>query len=103
MLKISMNENDCRLQLVLEGKLVAPWANELKSFSQKAAAGRKSQELLIDLRSVTAISAEGEDVLLALMDLGARFRVSGVYMRQVMKHLSRRSRIAKETSGREKA
>ena len=103
MLKISIIENDHKRQLILEGKLVAPWTNELKKIGQKAAVDRDHRELIIDLRSVTAISADGEDVLLLLMDQGARFRVSGVFMRQVLKQLSRRSRLAKGTSGREKA
>ncbi len=103
MLKISIIENDHKRQLILEGKLVAPWTNELKNIGQKAAVDRDHRELIIDLRSVTALSAEGEDVLLLLMDQGARFRVSGVFMRQVLKQLSRRSRLAKGTSGREKA
>jgi anti-anti-sigma regulatory factor len=103
MLKISIIESDHKRQLVLEGKLIAPWTNEVKSIGQEAAVDRDHRELVIDLRSVTAISADGEDVLLVLMDQGARFRVSGVFMRQVLKHLSRRSRIAKGTSGREKA
>jgi anti-anti-sigma regulatory factor len=103
MLKISIIENDHKRQLVLEGKLVAPWTNELKSIGQKAPVDHQHCELVIDLRSVTAISADGEDVLLSLMDQGAKFRVSGVFMRQVMKQLSRRLRIAKGTGGREKA
>ncbi len=103
MLKISMIENGTKRQLVLEGKLVAPWTNELKNIGQQALFDGDHRELVIDLRSVTALSAEGEDVLAALADQGARFRVSGVFMRQVMKQLSRRSRLTKGTSGREKA
>jgi anti-anti-sigma regulatory factor len=103
MLKISIIENDRKRQVVLEGKLVAPWTGELKNIGQEAAIDRDRREFIIDLRSVTTISAEGEDVLLALMDQGAKFRVSGVFMQQVVKHLFRRSRIAKGTSGREKA
>jgi anti-anti-sigma regulatory factor len=102
MLKISIIENDHKRQLVLEGKLVAPWTNELKNIGQEAALDRDHRELVIDLRGVTALSAEGEDVLLALADQGARIRVSGVFMRQVMKQLTRRSRLAKGTSGRQK-
>jgi anti-anti-sigma regulatory factor len=97
MLKISIIENDRKRQVVLEGKLVAPWTNELNNIAQEATVDRDRRELVIDLRSVTAISADGEDVLLALMDQGARLRVSGVFMRQVVKQLSRRSRLAKET------
>jgi anti-anti-sigma regulatory factor len=103
MLKISIIENGQKRQLVLEGKLVAPWTNELKKISQEVAVDPDHRELVIDLRSVTVLSAEGEDVLLALADQGARFRVSGVFMRQVVKQLSRRSRLAKGTSGRTKA
>jgi|SRR5450631_3996825 anti-anti-sigma regulatory factor len=103
MLKISIIENGTKRQVVLEGKLVAPWTNELKNFGPEAAVDPDHRGLIIDLRSVTALSAEGEDVLLALMDQGARFRVSGVFMRQVLKQLSRRSRLAKGMSGREKA
>jgi anti-anti-sigma regulatory factor len=103
MLKISIIENDHKRQLILEGKLVAPWSDELKNIGQEAAVDCDHRALVIDLRSVTVISADGEDVLLALMDLGARFRVSGVFMRQVVKNLSRRSRIANGTSGKEKA
>jgi anti-anti-sigma regulatory factor len=103
MLKISIIENERKRQLVLEGKLVAPWTTELKNIGQEAAIVQDQRELVIDLRSVTAISAEGEDVLLALLDQGAKFRVSGVFMQQVVKHVSRRSRIAKGKSGKETA
>lgn len=95
MLKISIFENDRKRQVVLEGKLVAPWTNELKNFGEETLSDDDNRELIIDLRSVTALSAEGEDVLLILADQGARFRVSGVFMRQVVKQLARRSRLAK--------
>lgn len=103
MLKISIIENNHKRQVVLEGKLVAPWTNELKRVGQKALADGDHRELIIDLRSVTNLSAEGEDVLLILMGQGARFRVSGVFMRQVLKHLSRRLRLAKGKSETEKS
>jgi len=95
MLKISVVENDHKRQLILEGKLVMPWSNELKNIGQEAALDCAHRELVIDLRGVTVISADGEDVLLAFMNQGARFRVSGVYMQQVVKQLSRRSLLAK--------
>ena len=92
MLKISIIENGTKRQVVLEGKLVAPWTSELKDVVRIATADDAHLELVIDLRSVTAISADGEEVLLALMDQGARFRASGVFIRQILKNLSRRSR-----------
>jgi len=98
MLKISTTKSDHKLQLVLEGKLVAPWTEVLKNL--RAEIDRDPRELVIDVRGVTAISIDGEDVLLALMGQGARFRASGVFMKQVLKHLSRRSRLTKEISKR---
>ena len=98
MLKISIIENDRKRQVVLEGRLVAPWTNELKNFGEETLSDGDKRDLIIDLRSVTALSAEGEDVLLVLADQGARFRVSGVFMRQVVKQLARRSRLAKGTN-----
>jgi anti-anti-sigma regulatory factor len=103
MLKISTVENDRKRLLVLEGKLVAPWANILKKIAQEAATDRDHRELVIDLRGVTTISAYGEDVLQALVDQGARFRVSGVFIPQVIKHMSRQSRLAKGTKERKDA
>jgi hypothetical protein len=103
MLKISTVENGHKRQLVLEGKLVAPWTNELQRIGQEALIDSDRRELIVDLRSVTALSAEGEDVLQGLADQGARFRVSGVFMRQVMKQVSRRSRLAKATSAKKMA
>jgi hypothetical protein len=99
MLKISVHDSDRKRQVLLEGKLVAPWTDALKNISQDAGFARGDREVVIDLRSVTAISAEGEDLLLVLMEQGARFRVSGVFMRQVVKQLVRRSRLEKGTKG----
>jgi anti-anti-sigma regulatory factor len=101
MLKISISENGTKRQLVLEGKLVEPWTSELKNIGQKAVVEGDHRELIIDLRSVTAISADGENVLLALMDQGVRFRACGVFMRQVLKNLSRRLRQTRETGGKQ--
>ena len=100
MLKITVFENETKRQVVLEGKLVAPWTKELRNVVQNAATAYDNLDLMIDLRSVTTISADGEEVLLTLMENGARFRASGVFMRQVLKNLSRRLRLTKETSER---
>lgn len=96
MLKITTFESGTKRQVVLEGKLVAPWTKELENVVRSAAAAYDHLKLIIDLRSVTAISADGEDVLLTLMDQGARFRASGVFIRQVLKNLSRRSGSTKK-------
>ena len=77
-----------RRRLVLEGKLVAPWAAELRNECRKAAAELRGRELVIELRNVTCISEDGENVLLELMKEGVRFRSSGVFTKHVMKQLA---------------
>lgn len=92
MLKISIVENETRCLLVLEGKLIAPWTNELRSICQGSASKLDHGEVVIDVRGLTVISADGEDVLFALMVQGARFRGSDVFTKQVLKQLVRRAR-----------
>jgi anti-anti-sigma regulatory factor len=90
MLKISVNDGKTRLLLVLEGKLVAPWTNELRSLCRGPESDSDRHKLIIDLGGVTDISADGEEALLCLMVQGAKFRRGGVYLKQVLKQLARR-------------
>jgi len=91
MLKISIIENETRIRLTLEGKLVAPWTGELKNVCRDNESELKHRELVIDVRGLTVISKEGEDVLLALMIQGAKFRGRGVFTKQILKQLARRA------------
>jgi anti-anti-sigma regulatory factor len=91
MLKISLSDGRTQLRLVLEGKLIAPWAAELKSVCESARAGLDGRELIIDMKHVTAISQEGENVLVRLMKDGARFHCCDVFTKHIVKQLSRRA------------
>ena len=51
----------------------------------------KNRELIVDLRSLTAISSEGEDVLLQLMNEKVKF-LCGVYVKEVLRQLGRKRR-----------
>ena len=101
MLKISISETDYRRRVVLEGKLVAPWTDELRNVCQQDTSEPDHHELVIDVRGVTLISADGEDVLLAFMVRGAKFRGTGVFTKQILKQLARRAqRNVPEKCGR---
>ena len=91
MLKITIVENETKRHLVLEGKLVAPWTDELKSVCQGTASELDHRELVIDVGGLTIISADGEDALLALMLQGAKFRGSDVFTKQILNQLARRA------------
>ena len=92
MLKISIIENETKCHLVLEGKLVPPWTDELKKVCAGFEVGLNHTELVIDVRGLTIISREGEDVLLSLMLQGARFRGTDVFTSQVLRQLAKRAK-----------
>ena len=92
MLRISITDSKRKRLLVLEGRLVAPWTVELRSLIQGGATDSEQRELIVDVSGVNAISADGEEVLLGLIVQGAKFRRSGVYMKQVLKQLTQRLR-----------
>jgi hypothetical protein len=92
MLKISILDSHSRRQLVVEGKLIAPWAAELTSVWRKATAEPDGRDVVIYVKCLTAITEDGENVLLELMKEGARFHSSGVFTKQVLKRLVRKIR-----------
>jgi hypothetical protein len=92
MLKISILETPNYRRLAIEGKLIAPWAAELTSVWRQAAAELNGRELVVDVKGLTTITEDGENVLLELMKEGARFRSAGVFTKHVLKRLARKVR-----------
>jgi hypothetical protein len=91
MFKISVVDSWTRRRLILEGKLVAPWTTELRTFCEKARADLNERELVIDIKHLKAISQEGENLLLELMKDRVAFRY-GVFTKHVLAQLARRLR-----------
>ena len=86
MLAISIVESPRRRRLVVVGKLIGPWAAELASSYQKATVDLNGRDLILDLKGVTAVSAEGERILLRLLNAGVKFRC-GIYAKEVLRRL----------------
>jgi len=91
MLKITVVEDARRRRLIVEGKLIVPWTAELATAYQTARTDLQDRELTVDLRSLTAVSPEGEEVLLQLMREKVKF-LCGVYMKEVLRQLVRKTR-----------
>ena len=70
--------------LKLEGTLVGKWAQEVKSLITD---GPVPKGLLVDLTEISHIDALGEQVLLWLASVGARFMAGGVYTASVCERL----------------
>jgi hypothetical protein len=92
MLKISLIDSARQRRLIVEGKLIAPWAAELRSACEEAKVDLHGRELVIEMKHITTISQEGENVLLQLMTEGTRVRCCGdVFTKHVLKQLARRA------------
>jgi hypothetical protein len=89
-MKISFVERPRRRRLIVEGKLVAPWVAEFATACEKAKVDLYGRELIVDLRNVTAITPEGESVLLQLIIEGVKFQCR-VFMKEVIRQLARKS------------
>ena len=92
MFRISIIEGRAQRRLVLEGKLIAPWTTEVESAWRNAGEQLQGRKLVIDLRNVTLISADGEDTLSQLMKDGAKFSCADVLTKHVLRQLARRNR-----------
>ncbi|MGA8554706.1 MAG: hypothetical protein WB630_09825, partial [Candidatus Acidiferrales bacterium] len=77
---------------LIEGKLIGPWATELANVWRQATADLNGRALIIDVKGLTALTEDGENVLLELMREGARFRSSGVFTKQILKRMARKIR-----------
>jgi hypothetical protein len=91
MLKISTTEGRSERRLIVEGKLVGPWVAELRSACENVNTDLFGRKLVIDMRHVTAISQEGENVLFELIRKGVKFRCRGVFTKHVLKQVARRA------------
>ena len=93
MLKISIVDSSKQRKLVIEGALLVPWAAELNRACEMARADLDGRELVVDLRNLMAISPEGENVLLALMNDGVKLRCHGVFTKHVLRQIRIRKNL----------
>ena len=92
MFKLSMVETRDQRRLVLEGRLVSPWTEEVTGAWRRAQTDLEGRKLVVDLTDVTVISRDGEETILNLMREGARFTCGGVLTKHLVRQLARRGR-----------
>jgi hypothetical protein len=92
MLKISILDTHKGRRLILEGKLITPWTTELQRACDEARQSVRGPEVAVDLRNLTVISQEGEDLLAALMKEGITVHGGCVFAREVLRKLRGRAR-----------
>jgi hypothetical protein len=92
MLRISLIDSPRRRRVIVEGKLIVPWAAEVKNACQQASVDLRGRELIVEMKQITRISPEGESVILELIHNGIKVRGNGVFTAHVIRDLTRRAR-----------
>ncbi|MGO8790401.1 MAG: hypothetical protein ACLQVL_23875 [Terriglobia bacterium] len=87
MLKITIGASMNAATLILEGRLVGPWVDELERSWFTVRDSFRNQQVMIDLCEVTFVDAEGRKLLTRMYEHGARFRTSGCMAKAIVEEI----------------
>jgi hypothetical protein len=90
MLKISIIDSRTQRRLVLEGKLIGPWVDELRPACERAKSELGGRQLVVEVKNLIVINQAAENVLLEFMQEGVKVRGFGVFTRHILKQLAGR-------------
>ena len=68
--------------------------------ARRRSADLRDHELVVELKHVTTISQEGENVIVDLLNGGIKFRCDGVFTKHVLKEITRRASRGSQDSSR---
>ena len=88
MLRISVEENPVALSLILEGRLVGPWVDEVRRLCAERGALEKGRRTVVDLCGVTAMDQQGQALLDDLFQRGAALRCSDVMNQYLVEQMA---------------
>jgi ABC-type transporter Mla MlaB component len=88
MLKITLNNGDNGVTLVLEGRLCGACATEAERAWQSVIT--RAKQISVDLAGVSYVDRDGESLLHDMLEQGATLRVGGVWMEYLVADLRRR-------------
>ena len=89
MLRISVEESSGALALIVEGRLVGPWVDELQRLCKERGAQGQGMQLTVDLCGLTAMDTRGQAVLDGLLQRGATLRCSDVMNQYLVEQMAR--------------
>jgi hypothetical protein len=91
MLKITIAHTAREERWTMQGRLVAPWVNELKACWKRARRTAQGRRCIVNLDEVTFIDKSGERMLRSMSNQGAQFVASDVYIKHVLDRLRGKS------------
>lgn len=87
MLKLTKIDSPTEQRLVLEGRLTGPWAADVCANWKELRHAHPEGKFVVDLRGVTRVDRDGEKALTLMKREGAKFLVTGVRVKDVLKGL----------------
>lgn len=91
MLRITITHTAKEERWTLQGRLVAPWVNELKATWDRAQRRAQRRRRIVNLDEVTFIDKSGERMLRSMSNQGAELVASDVCVKQVLDRLRGKS------------
>lgn len=88
MLRITVQHDNQRLLLKLEGDLVDPWVGELNAVWGHAGALGGARDVRVDLRGIRRVDAAGKDAMSIMYLAGARLITGGCVMPEIVREIS---------------
>jgi anti-anti-sigma regulatory factor len=89
-LKITIVETATDRRWIVQGRLVGPWVNELRTTWKRALRSQDNRPCIIDLNDITFIDKSGERLLRAMSKKGAQLIAKGLYVKHVLLQLQGR-------------
>ncbi len=96
MLRISVKESSGTLSLIVEGRLVGPWVDELQRLCQERGAQGQAMQVTVDLCGLTAMDTRGQAVLDGLLQRGATLRCSDVMNQYLVEQMAQPAECIRE-------
>jgi hypothetical protein len=87
MLKITINETPTEERWILQGRLVGPWVDELRTSWKKTRRTYGGRKCVVDLNDVSFIDKCGERLLRTMSKQGAKLVADGMYIKHVLEQL----------------
>ena len=87
MLRITVTDLPDEQRWLLQGRLVGPWAAELRLAWRNARHESDARKCIVELNDVTFIDQNGKAVLQEIMSQNPEFVTSSIYTKQILEHL----------------
>ena len=84
MLRIYIHDEAPVTSIVVEGKLIGPWVQELEKSWETVVAAHPRKSMLVDLEQVTFIDSDGRALLGRMRRKGAKLLSSGVLINSIV-------------------